>query len=409
VDREKLAKTLGHPDLRWLLRSLRKRRERGGSCQSRLTLPELTTAEREALHRLLGKRLAWDARSISLAELERLLADGGVAGSLQEAVELLTGPCIRKSQERQRAAGKWKEIFSEARALARPELQGWLEGLERSGLLRRQSGSDLEEGKKLLEKALEIATTLPAQGMALTELAAIYAGSSHALDPGTALGLLVLRAAAAIGGFQGAMEGAESRRAAWESAGIFCDELSATVLVLNLRAETRSLCGATLASHADHGEPCRLTLRQLLRHPLEFGDRYSGKPVYICENPAVVAAAAERLGRQAAPLLCVEGNPRTPAARLLRQLRDSGAQLHYHGDFDWDGIRIANLVMKRFGALPWRFRAEDYLRNSSSGIPLEGRPSLADWDPTLARRMREAGRALHEEAVLEALCGDLGS
>ncbi len=408
MNREKLEKALGHQNFHWLIQSLRRRFERGGNSGGRMALPpELGAAEREAFSRFFGKRLPQSAQSFSLAELECLIVAGGIAGSLHEVVEALTGSFTNIPEAKRQTQEKWAEIFSEARALAPMELHEWLGAMERSGLLRRQCKGSVELGRDLLAKALAIASSLPTQGMALTELAATHTGNSHALDPGSALGLLVLRAAAEMGGFHGSMEGAESRRAIWEGAGVFCDELSASILVLNLRAGSHSLCDHTLGNHADQGEPCRLTLRELIRHPLEFADRYRGLPVYICENPTVVAAAAERLGKCSAPLLCIEGNPRTPASRVLRQLRSTGAVLRYHGDFDWEGIRIANLVTKRFGALPWRFCVEDYEIASALGGALAGRPVVADWDPQLAQRMRELGKSVHEEAILELLCEDL--
>jgi len=65
-------------------------------------------------------------------------------------------------------------------------------------------------------------------------------------------------------------------------------------------------------------------------------------------------------------------------ARLLRALHDAGAQLTYHGDFDWPGARIAAGAFGRFQARPWRFRAADYLAAVAAhpnGLPpLEGPP-----------------------------------
>lgn len=84
------------------------------------------------------------------------------------------------------------------------------------------------------------------------------------------------------------------------------------------------------------------------------------RPVYVCENPAVVAAAAERLSAGCAPLVCVEGQPKAAAHRLLGQLVEAGARLLYHGDFDWPGLAIANQLFNRHGATAWRFQAAGY-------------------------------------------------
>jgi uncharacterized protein (TIGR02679 family) len=180
------------------------------------------------------------------------------------------------------------------------------------------------------------------------------------------------------------------------------------VLVVNLWSDGQSLSDRALRLHAEAGEPYRLTTRQLLREPPTFSTVLAGRIVYVCENPTIVAAAASRLGAAGAPLVCLEGHPRTAARLLLSRLVASGARLGYHGDFDWAGIHIGNLVMRRHGATPWRFSSVDY-RAARGGRALDGDPVAATWDPDLERAMREVGRAVHEEEVLDLLMADLAA
>jgi uncharacterized protein (TIGR02679 family) len=63
-------------------------------------------------------------------------------------------------------------------------------------------------------------------------------------------------------------------------------------------------------------------------------------PVRICENPVVVAAAADELGARCQPLVCVGGQPSAAGWRLLELLAAGGAEFGHHGDFDWGGVRI---------------------------------------------------------------------
>ena len=128
--------------------------------------------------------------------------------------------------------------------------------------------------------------------------------------------------------------------------------------------------------------------------------------MYVGENPTVVAAAANRLGAAGAPLVCIEGQPKTAARVLLGRLVAGGIRLVYHGDFDWAGIHIGNLMTRRHGAVPWRFSTADY-RAARGGRLLEGQPVAAAWDAHLAAAMVEMGRAVHEEEVLEVLMRDL--
>jgi uncharacterized protein (TIGR02679 family) len=91
---------------------------------------------------------------------------------------------------------------------------------------------------------------------------------------------------------------------------------------------------------------------------------------------------------------------------LLGLLTAAGVHLAYHGDFDWAGIQIGNVIMRRHGAVPWRFSSVDY-RAAEGGRALHGEPVAALWDPDLQATMLETGRVVHEEQVLDLLLIDL--
>src|SRR5262249_38004917 len=101
------------------------------------------------------------------------------------------------------------------------------------------------------------------------------------------------------------------------------------------------------------GEPGYVSLRVLVRSPPSWA--VAGRDVYVCENPNLVAIAADQWGPRCAPLVCTDGMPAAAQRHLLSQLTRAGARLHYHGDFDWPGLCIGNHLMRAHGALPWRF------------------------------------------------------
>jgi uncharacterized protein (TIGR02679 family) len=130
--------------------------------------------------------------------------------------------------------------------------------------------------------------------------------------------------------------------------------------------------------------------------------------VSVCENPVVLAAAAERLGPGGPPLVCTGGQPGAAVVQLLRLLVSAGARVRHHGDFDWGGLSIGNVLHARLPVTPWRFDAATYRRAvPGSGRPLTGSPVAASWDPELARAMRETGLRVEEELVLDDLISDL--
>jgi uncharacterized protein (TIGR02679 family) len=401
-DAARLRQVLGGPGLAWLVQRARRRLAQGRAGGS-VTLPQATADQRDAVERLLGRRAArGHSVSVRLEELEALLRDAGICDSLAEAVEALTGPLVDARAQRQETDAAWAEVFAAEEAGGPPP---WLEGVRATGVLRRLARNDPAVAAGLLRQAIEIERRLPARGVPLAELAAAVTGDSHALDPGTPLGTIGVRVAAARGGVA-AWDSAEAWRDAWASAGVLCDELSAPVLTLGLRGDGQALTDRALRLHAEAGEPYRLTTRQLLREPPAFLSAAAAPAVYVCENPTVVAAAANRLGAAGAPLVCIEGQPRTAARVLLGLLAAAGARLAYHGDFDWAGISIANVVVRRHGAVPWRFSSADY-RAARGGRSLHGDPVAAAWDAELQAAMIERGRAVHEEEVLDLLLGDL--
>lgn len=416
-ERQRLQETLGSENLGWLIRRLRKNLERGRLLRGVVTLRQATSAQRDAVDRLLGRLpSSGTSLSVNLDQLESILRRAELCDDLHEAVETLLGPVPNYSVLRADQEARWRHLFDFQREQGGLDVRWhpWLATLQSSGLLRRLSGNDVDTAGQLLGQAIVVLQTLPCQGTPLAELAATLLGSSHALDRGQPVATLVMWAIAeprAVGDLGNtprsrAKAKAAMRRDAWARVGVMVDELSSPVLVLNLKGDTESLSGQLLNLHSAAGESCRLSVRQLLRQPLRFSPSDIGPIVFVCENPTVVAAAAHRLGTRSAPLVCTEGQPKTAAALVLTQLASAGAQLAYHGDFDWAGIQIANLVIQRHGAIPWRYDASAY-RNIEGGTKLKGRPVIASWDIDLMPAMLERDRAIHEEQVMDALLADL--
>jgi uncharacterized protein (TIGR02679 family) len=405
-DVARLRETLGRPELARLVLRLRMRLERGKPLTGVLAFPDASPDERDAVNRLLGRPpTPGNAMAISLEQLEEKLCRAGICPSLREAVELLAGPTINRRAEREAFELRWAELFAAAsrRMAKRPEYARWLTELRAFGLLRRYG---IDSAGQLLIQAVEVLERLPARGIPLAELGARATGDAHALDPDRPLATLVIRAAAVFGVER--WDDAESRRDAWAALGVLCDELSAPVLVLNVRAAGDSATSRALRLGAEGGEPGYLSTRQLLRAAPVFTPETVGSTVFICENPSVVAAAANRLGAASQPLVCIDGQPRTAARLLLNQLGSAGVRLRYHGDFDWPGIQIANIILARHRAEPWRMNVMDYRPAATGALGLSGPPVAASWDAELMPAMCDVGRAVHEEQVVDDLMTDLG-
>lgn len=349
-----------------VLRVARERIERHRLGPRSVITVDLTEAERREVGQLLKAGWAASRDPVPTRVLRQELQSHGC--TLEELLVATTGPLRDVPAEE---AGRRADAALERRA-----------GLDRLVALL---GTVPVEAQRVVEAALvrwvirrrppleradavaEVLAALPGadEPVLLSVLAARVAKDAHALDKSRPLGravarFLALRAtiepAISVAGLEVAMAGfvdpvrsGEGWRAAWSAGGVACDAISSQVLVLNL-----PLAGdapAVRLCRAAPGEPVWLTLRSLT------GRLALARPgaVFVCENPSVVEAAADRLGSASAPLVCTFGRPGLAALRLLDALHPS-ATLRVRADGDVAGRSIVASLLDRYPAAErWRF------------------------------------------------------
>ncbi|MEI2431423.1 TIGR02679 family protein [Lysobacter yananisis] len=421
----RLRRLLGGPELAVVRQRLRRQFERIESDTPLVSvrLDQLDPDAHRALCQLSGKpsRLS-RSMTLNIPDLDARLRSAGLADSLRDALEHLDGPIVSLAGSRRELQSRWAAV-AKAPGLG-PRLRAWLdESPAATGLLKRL-GRDPERAEALLVAADAVLERLPATGMPRSQLAAETLGDAHALDSGKSVAALVLAGwrwheGAAAGQTRAESEQAwvgrtagedadadvviERPRDVWARAGVAVSELARPVLFLNLPVPYGGRC-AWIA-----GEPGYLSLRQLLRDRPAWP--VAGRSIHVCENPDIVAVAADRLGATCAPLVCTDGMPAAAQRILLGQLVSAGARLWYHGDYDWPGIGIGNFVIRTWRAAPWRFRAVDYrvavAQAPSRARNLVGGMVEAQWDAELTAAMSERGLAIAEEAVVGQLLDDL--
>lgn len=406
----RLLKLLGGDTLAALRQRLRRQFERGeaGAAPTVLRLTSLSGTEHEALALLTGHapRPAQSMR-IDVERLDAALCAAGIAASLRDALEQLDGPIPHAATARAENDARWSAVTAGCRS---PALAAHLLRPAAMGLLKRLTRQSTADATRLIGRADAVLQQLPASGLPRAQLAAQTLGNAHALDSGEPTATLVLatlrhHGVALLECSDADTEGQrdESDRAVWARAGVLVNELARPVLFLNLPV------AATETPASAAGEPGYLSLRRLLRAPPTWA--LADRIVFVCENPNLLAIAADRLGPRCAPLVCTEGMPAAAQRTLLVQLVAAGVRLRYHGDFDWPGLRIGNHMMRAFGAEPWRFGTSDY---EAAAVParhethaLTGASVEAAWDADLAPSMTRRDMAIAEEAVASALLPDL--
>lgn len=406
----RLHRLLGGPDVAWIVARARGRLESGRPLTGRVTLRDATTPQQRAAARLVGRRVGVGrALSVRLEEVDDVLRRSGAEPhGLASAVVTLTGPVVDRAARRAAEDRAWCAVFAalDSAVADRSELAGWADGLRRTGALRRVS-ADATDAADLVADITAVLRGLPAADEPVGVFARRTLGAAHALDEDRRVARLLLGAVSVLAGLPDG-EGAGWRREVWAGVGVLRDDLSSTTLALGLPGDSTSAVGRVLGACGDAGQPAVLTLRQLVHDPPRLA--VAGRTVSVCEGPVVVSLAADRLGAGCAPLVCVSGQPGVATMRLLRLLVEADAHLRYHGDFDWGGLRIGNVLFDRVPMTPWRFDAAAYGAAAGSALaaPLRGRPTVASWDTELAPAMQRTARQVEEEAVVDALLDDLG-
>src|ERR1051326_5020203 len=111
----RLRETLGRPELQRLVQRLRTRLERGKDLRGILALPNATSAERDALDRLIGRApTRGTSVAISLDRLDEKLRAAGVCPNLGAAVENRPGGEKARGGERKATKSQWAAIFAAA-------------------------------------------------------------------------------------------------------------------------------------------------------------------------------------------------------------------------------------------------------------------------------------------------------
>ena len=407
------------PEYRRLLAAARRSLERtGGGLAARISVAEPDDAERKAIIGITGvhqpagtKRL-----TVPLTDLDAAVRRG-TGLCLEALLAAVGGPLRNRPAQAASLAAARAALIATAEASSLNEscqwYRTWLADQRRDGTLTRlaNQGDALVPGSTVPGQAVRVLEYLEARSadaapIALPALAAHVTGDTKALNHGTTLATLILRALAIRAAVSRPASAAE-RRELWDLSGVIVDDLASRVLVLNVTAEGSGLA-EWLTDAARYGTPFQVTLHQLATHPIQVRH----PRIFVCENPAVLRRACEELGSACPPVICTEGRPSTAFHRLARIAVEARGELWYHGDFDWPGVAIAADVINRHGARVWRMNACDYLGGSGTDAPrvaLSGDPVATPWDPELAEAMLATGQAVYEETVTDQLLADLAS
>lgn len=394
------------PAFRKLFEGMREKYASLGYLGGTVILDSLTQEEKRVLGGFFRKDYQGKKRvSISAKQFCSCLAESRFAGIPPESIlEAYFGePLIAKKEERQRDERQRETFFRELIAAYKGTIGGkWLEAVlkeRKKGyyIFRRKYRDDPEKLRDITRRVMNgiNSLSLPAIGRhlsitfgeidleedknkkskrnmrSLAVFAAEASGNPHSFDSGTTEEKLLF---AFLSDYFSRSDDPEEPALLSETeqknrllfqAGILKDDLSNMTLAYGIRGwKNDGELHRGLEGYFQENEPAQITLRTLGN--LCYANAQQ-EDVYVLENPAVFSAVIEKYPACAA--VCACGQPGLATLILLDLLKENHT-FHYAGDFDPEGLLIAQNLKERYGSklTLWNYQVEWYEKYLSDTV-----------------------------------------
>ena len=404
-----------------LFNEFKKKYESHGKIGGIAVLTGLSTGDKEDISSFLMKDFTSEEEVRVSAKLfeKALLKSRFSSLTTLDIITRYFGIKLRTNKEKsEEDVGKRAEYLAELTGYTdKAYIKEWLTGVFCTGadgavVIARSYNADKNELKIILQKLIKAIPMLPYfQGGKKKELLAVFAaqaaGNPHFFDDNTLAGNLLtafLRDYFRFG-YEDDLSEAENRSKVLFNAGLIKDTLSNDVIAYGIRG--RCVDGSLhqgMEGFLHQKEPVKLSLLTLANLEETFTNSVDRR-VYIVENPAVFSILTSRFPEKA--FICSYGQIRR-AVFMLLDLFDKNTVFSYAGDFDPEGLLIAERLKKRYGdrLIFWKYEPDIYLKYMSEEKLTNQRIKKLDGvrDAALlkiAELMREEGRAAYQESMLE--------
>jgi len=136
--------------------------------------------------------------------------------------------------------------------------------------------------------------------------------------------------------------------------------------------------------------------------------------VFIVENQMVFSVLCEKVMRKDTAMICTSGQMKTASLILIDLLCQTGCEIYYSGDFDPEGIQIADRIIKRHSEQihPWHFTIKDYVAcRSQEKLSVERLKKLDKIEnpglQKIAKEIRCYKLAGYQEMIVDKLIKDI--
>lgn len=423
------------PVLGRLLQGFREKYESYGSFSGTVVLRGVGGADLEDLEGFLQKNCHGQKTiSVSAAKFQKALRNTRFWEIRpEELMEDFFGQTVESKKEQQRETQqKWEALCSRLlEAYRETPAEYWLReiqlpehtsaGTDFQAYVRRRNKEEtgavskeenFKEAERLLQLGAEIINKLSeisGEPEYLAVFAARLTGNPHAFDQGTKDGQYLYRIVQWLDGKRGQAYGksgqsggrnmtgkeifpAVGKQKLYLSAGLLRDDVSNYAMLCGVQAwDKRGKVHPGMEGFFAEGDMVHVPLSVIAGWT---GAACRDNCIYIVENPSVFALLCAKYRGQRS-LMCMNGQPRLSSVIVLDLLAKSRTTVYYSGDFDPEGLLIAQKIRRYYPGefYFWNMSAEDYKKAVSEEDISERRLRILDQirDQELAETVKLLG------------------
>lgn len=429
-----------HRSFERLLILTRKKIESLGKTSGTVTLENVSEEEKAALSGLLGKSFTGDTVSVNLKELENELSETKFYGvTLKEILEEYFHEEIISSKDKKLRTAELKQSIKEN--IHNLVLDEFEQHNRLSIMLSEMSSSEFNKlvqtciGKSYIPteenkmhiikkvydtilpigKAVRVIDTLGNSTVRLAVLAMNCAGNPHAFDRDRTEGKLLIKALQ-IANKAYCTESkntlsAEEILEIYISCGIRPDDISSFTVLYGIQLYNGDKLHTAYDSFIKNNEFYLVSLSNLgaVTRAVPVN-----KSVFIVENQMVFSQLCESCPN--ASIICTSGQLKTASLLAIDFLCKEDCILYYNGDFDGEGLSIADRLIHRNKEKIklWHMSSEDYKKAVSSvELKNERLKKLANIKDSglvkTAEVILKTKKAGYQENIIEDLISDIMS
>ena len=385
--------------------------ERYGEGKGKISLKDADKEECEALNGFLTPKKFYRPPDISfkISDFEKAIADSRYSEvSLKDLLEEYFHKSIMKNSDKKQA--EQAEIQNFFGKFKNTEWIGDVLAKKNGGykLILNEYKADRSSAEFMIQnviKAVESRFEKDFSPVKLSVLSAEITGNSHYFDYDNTSGKLLLDAIAFY-----AEENIKDKYKLYEYFGIELKNMMSTAAVCGIDFfDVSGKRHEGFSFFADKKEPLLVTDVNLSGL---FTAQSKNKIIFIVENPSVFTELVSTVSETDCGLVCTFGQIKSVGYQLIDMLVKGGCEIFYAGDFDPEGLMIAENLMKKYDKVKaWRMSYTDYAAISKNNdIISQRRLNILDRIEILketALKIKETKQAAYQELLIKEMSEDI--